>query len=538
VTVAKQLTIKTVFKAVDKMSKPLGKMQRRIARFTHRMKRGLKGLNRVSDKLVRGFGRVAKTAGKVALGGLLALGAGIGYVVKQFSKVEDAEAAFTPLLGGAKKAKEMVDALNQTAATTPFQLETLSGSASQLLPVMEGDIKRTVKTIRMLGDTAGGNAQKMESITRGFTKASLKGKVDMESLNMIAEAGVPIFTELAKSMGKSVDKKFFKSISAGKVSVEDLTGTFEKMTGEGGIFFKGMEIASKTTSGIFSTLKDNIQLTAASLGETLAPVIKDIMTKMIGVAGKVREWVANNQELIKSRVAEVVERLKTGFTKLAKGIQNLISNKAAVGKFFAVMEALGGAIKWVVENARGIAIVIGIIGSLIAIVKILTGVLTVINLVMAANPVVLIIMGVVALIAILTTLFIKFKVWEKMMAFFKDFSIQIRDAWEMLKDFFVELWDGIVATVKNAVAKVLEFAAPAINVAKKVGGFFGFGSEGDAGAGSQSRLVTSEQKTARMIQETRKSSTAEVTIRDATGRAALTSGELGQGVTLQPTGSY
>jgi tape measure domain-containing protein len=502
------------------------------------MKAHLKGVNKVSNKVIKGFGGLARFAGKAALGGILALGAGIGYVVKQFSKVEDAQAAFTPLLGGAEKAKEMVDKLNQTAATTPFQFETLAGASKQLLPVMNGDIEKTIGTMRMLGDTAGGNAQKLETITRGYTKAALKGKVDMESLNMIAEAGVPVFTELAKSMGKTVDKKFFKDISAGKVSVEDLTATFTKMTSEGGIFFKGMEIASQTTSGVFSTLKDNVQLTAASLGETLAPIIKDLMKKMIEVAGAARKWVAENQDLIKSRVAVWVEKIKTGIVALVEGIKKLLTNKDPLDRFWSAIEMVSGAIKWLVENAKGILIVIGIIGSLILIVKILTGVLTVINLVMAANPVTLIILAVIALIAILTTLFIKFKVWQKLVAFFRDFAIQIRDAWSMLKTFFADLWDNIVAKVKSGVDKVTGFIGPVLD---KVSNFFGWGG-GDvsvSGDGSAAMgVVTPGERTAHMISETRKSSTAEVTIKDESGRASVTQGELGAGVTLDRTGTF
>jgi hypothetical protein len=312
------------------------------------------------------------------------------------------------------------------------------------------------------------------------------------------------------------------------------------MTSEGGIFFKGMEIASKTTAGIFSTLKDNVELTAASLGAVLAPIVKDIMTKMIGVAGKAREWIANNQELIKSKVAEFIERVKDTISKLVEGISKLVNKTGAIDKFFETIEMVSDAISWLVENGKTIAIVIGIIGGLIAIGKLLIGVLTVINLVMAANPVVLIVLGIMALIAILVTLFVKFKVFKHLMGWLAEWPGVVGDAFNWLGELFVKIWDGIVDTVKAAVAKVLEFAQPAIDAAKAVGGWFGFGSDEKTGAGGggTSKVVSSEQKTARMIQETRKSSMSEVTIKDETGRAVWSSPDQGQGVTLQRTGSY
>ena len=138
-------------------------------------------------------------------------------IFNEARKLEDAEAAFTPLMGGAARAKELVQALNIAAAETPFEFDAIRKATTTLLPVMNGDIQKTVDTFKMLGDTAGGNAEKLDSITRGFSKAMLKGKVDMESLNMIAEAGVPIFTEMAQSMGYGKENMtaFFKQISTG-----------------------------------------------------------------------------------------------------------------------------------------------------------------------------------------------------------------------------------------------------------------------------------------------------------------------------------
>ena len=72
------------------------------------MTRGLRKVDRALDSVVGGLKRGAGTAVKFATIGIGTLTAAVGLLVREFSKVEDAEAAFTPLLGGAKKAKEMV----------------------------------------------------------------------------------------------------------------------------------------------------------------------------------------------------------------------------------------------------------------------------------------------------------------------------------------------------------------------------------------------------------------------------------------------
>lgn len=489
---AKRFSFDAIFKAEDQITAPVRKMQRSVLRFTQSSIRGLKSVNRVLGRTIKGFKRGVVAVAKFAAIGIGGLIAGVTLLIRQFSKIEDAEAAFTPLLGGAKKAKKMVQELNNTAASTPFQFETLAKAANQLLPVMNANIKLTIKTIRMLGDTAGGNAQKLESITRGFTKAMLKGKVDMESLNMIAEAGVPIFTELADSMGVKVNTAFFKMISAGKVATKDLTKAFEKMTNKGGIFFEGMIIASKTTSGMWSTLKDNISLTAATLGSILAPQVKKMILSATEMAKKIKNWVNNNKELLQSKFKEFLVSAK-------KGIDGLVT-----------------AFNFLIEHRKTILIITAAVVGFITVVKILTGVLTIMNLVMMANPIVLITL---AAIAAFTALVIWIddvaNAFNGMSPFLKIVLFQ-----------FGLIIDAI-KFIKNNAGAVFDFGA-------KIARSLSFVS----GDKEVNNIVTPQERNARVIEERRKTSTATVTIQDATGRAELTKGSLGNSIMLQSSGAF
>jgi tape measure domain-containing protein len=309
---ASRFAIEAVFRAVDKITQPLNKMGASGKRFSRLIKTSFAKAVRAVDKFGRALKRVAGKVLKVGIaGGIAAAGYAITQFIRQASRIEDATAAFTPLLGSVDKAEQLVKRLNKEAATTPFQFAGIARVAKQLLPVMNGSIEDTANTFRMLGDTAGGNIQKLESITRGYTKALLKGKPDMESLNMIAESGVPIFTEMAKMMGISTEQLFEMS-KQGRLTSDDLTKTFKQMTSQGGIFYKGMDIASKTLSGRWSTLKDNLALAAAEIGGVLLPIAKELVDELIVVAANVKEWVGNNKDLIKQKVYETVERITDG----------------------------------------------------------------------------------------------------------------------------------------------------------------------------------------------------------------------------------
>ena len=597
---AGRFSVEAVFKAVDRVTAPVSRMQNRVGKFTRGMEAGLRRANKALSKVVGGLKQGAKTAIKFGAVGLGSITAAVGLLIKEFSKVENAQAAFTPLLGGAEKAKLAVEAINETAASTPFQFETLASSVNQLLPVMNGNIENTIKTLRMLGDTAGGNAQKLDSITRGFTKAMLKGKVDMESLNMIAEAGVPIFGDLADVMGVEVNAAFFKMISAGKVTTQQLTKAFEKMTNKGGKFFKGMDIASKTTTGLWSTLKDNVSLTAAELGSVLAPVVKDLIKGATDMAKKVREWVKNNRELISSKFLEfvngikdgianlvetmrtmnnesnIMERLKTiiigisdafeflkelgsvlapvvkdlikGATDMAKkvrewvknnrelisskflefvngikdGIANLVETMRTMNNESNIMERLktiiigiSDAFEFLKEHGATIAKIIAGIVALSVAVKVASIAMAAFNLIMMANPFVLAAVGIAGVIVFV--------------------------------DELLEAFDKLPAVIQFALAP-LKLLLKAIQFVKdglgSIGGaiieFFGGGSDDDEKevAVVQPQVISPQDRTARSIEEQRTTSTAEVTIRDESGRAEVTGGKLGAGLNLQQTGAF
>lgn len=336
----KAFTIPTVFYAVDKMSNPLKGMGGHMA-----------ALNAVSARLQRTFHTVQNSANSMfnkLTGGqatlMIASGLGLAAIaarkfVDEASKIEDATARFTPILGSVKKATQFVGMLNQEAATTPFQFEDIATVAGRFLPVVNGNMQEAIKLFRMIGDTTGGSVERMQSASLGLNKALLKGKVDMESLNMIAEAGIPIFPALGKTMGIAENKMgdLFKAISAGKVPTSALITTFETLTSKGGMFFKGMEIASQTFTGKMSSMLDNINLAFGAFGDAALPILKEYVDQIGAAAGKAMEWANENKELIKTKVDEFFQNVKSAVSFLNENLSTIITTvKVYVGTLLAL----------------------------------------------------------------------------------------------------------------------------------------------------------------------------------------------------------
>jgi len=251
---------------------------------------------------------------KMVKDGLVAIGKAI---IGPAAEIEDFVAAFTPLTGSVKDAKIMISALNKEAATTPYELTTIASVGKQLLPVLGNDVKKVTETFRMLGDTAGGNAEKLDSIARGYVKVMNTGKVSMEALNMISDAGVPIQSQLAKSMGITVEE-MYKLSSQGNISASELTKAFQTMTTEGGIFYNGMAVASETLSGKTSTMNDSLKMAAAALGDRMLPAVKDITTAVSEAANGFTDFISDHTDLAKE-----TNTLITASEKYETAVRNL-----------------------------------------------------------------------------------------------------------------------------------------------------------------------------------------------------------------------
>ena len=276
---------------LDPQDAALQKLQGEYSRLTKEVE-----ANEAAHKMQE---KAVKAAQGALLGISAAIAAGAGIAIKAAAANEDMIAAFTPLMNGdVNKATALFKAIQKEAATTPFEIDKIAASVKALMPAFGGSAKEATAAFRMLGDTAGGNAQKLESITNAYTKAMLKGKVSMQEINTIANAGVPIYSELAKSMGVT-EAKMMEMSKKGQITSDDLTKAFQNMTSEGGIFFKGMETSSDTFNMRLLGIKENVGILAGTIGEKLLPAAKDVAGKVLDAVQSFTAWIQEGDNLKK-----------------------------------------------------------------------------------------------------------------------------------------------------------------------------------------------------------------------------------------------
>jgi len=296
-----------------------------------------------------------KTLTKFVTLPILALGTA---AVKAAADMEMQEAAFTTLLGSATKAKNLLSELKTFAAKTPFALGDLTKS-TQMLVGFGLETDKAVGIMKQIGDIAQGNKDKFLTLSLAFGQASSTGRLMGQDLMQMINSGFNPLLQISNDTGISM-VNLKKKMEAGEITVGMLEDAFKNATSEGGRFYKGMETASKTLTGQFSTLMDTTVDAARSFGEVLLPVVKDMIGRATALAEKFTNLDTGTKKLI---IGVGIAAASIGPLMLiaAKTITVFNTLKTAVVAVSIALKAMDATTKTTIAGLAiaGIALLIG-----------------------------------------------------------------------------------------------------------------------------------------------------------------------------------
>lgn len=232
-----------------------------------------KGIDKAKDAL----GSFKKWVGGLALGaGLISL-AKTG--VEAAMTMEGLNAQFTVMTGSAEKARDVIAQIADFAAHTPFDKLGLS-SAAKTLMAFGLESEKVVPTLKMLGDVAGADQNKLNSLALVFGQIQSTGKLMGQDLLQLINQGFNPLTEISKQTGISVaDLK--DKMAQGAISADMVTLAFKSATSAGGLFYGNLESQSQTLQGRISTLKDNFVTALQKMAEAFLPMMKSGVDMLI-----------------------------------------------------------------------------------------------------------------------------------------------------------------------------------------------------------------------------------------------------------------
>ncbi len=326
-------------RAIKDAEKSAGNFQKTIGDMGKKLSSAGKSLQSAGKKI---------TMATTAFAGIAAIG------VKYNATMETYATSFEVMTGSAEKAAEVVDELKDIAASTPFEMPELA-ETTQLLMNYGFTADDALDKMTMLGDISQGSAEKMNRIATAYGQMSSAGKVSLEDVKQMIEAGFNPLQEISESTGESMES-LYDRISAGTISVDEITASMQRSTSEGGRYFQSMEKQSQTFSGQMSTLKDNVQ---GLLGNVTSGIFEklaqDVLPKINEVLTTVNTaFEEGGFQGVLDAIGEMSPALDGVITKIqsfSTFLQNLGISPAA---FAGIVAAIGPAITVVGTLVRGI----------------------------------------------------------------------------------------------------------------------------------------------------------------------------------------
>ena len=303
----------------------IGKMGIIVGLNTKAFNRNIRRVKKSLSGFAKSIGRVAVrvTALGTALGAA-GLGAVVGIGIKLAAEFEQANVSFKTMLGSAEDAKRVLADIEKFAAATPFQFPELVSTGKKLL-AFETTAEELIPTMRMLGDISAGIGAPIGEIAEIFGKARVQGRLFMEDINQLSGRGINVVAQLAKQF--NVEQTAIRElVSKGVVGFGNIEQAFMDMTSEGGKFFGLMEAQSKTTAGLWSTLKDNFGLVARAIGDELLPELNDLMSGMIGMMPAIKKITVELVSNVGQWIKKFIEANTTGgsmFAQFVDGFGNV-----------------------------------------------------------------------------------------------------------------------------------------------------------------------------------------------------------------------
>lgn len=238
----------------------------------------------------------------------------VGAALSASSKQEQLNIAFETFLGNADKAKAVIADLKDFEVKTPFEAEQVNAAGRALL-AFGVTSKDLIPTLTRIGDVASGTGKDFNELVLIYGKAKTQGIIQGEELNQLAEAGIPIYAELAKVLGVN-ENQIRKLGEQGRIQFSDLEKVFQNLTSEGGKFGGLMERQSKSLGGLYSTLKSALSNLLTEVGNVLAPLAKGAL------------------ELLISAVQALGVVAKPVFEVLKFGFESIVSAGRSTANFF------------------------------------------------------------------------------------------------------------------------------------------------------------------------------------------------------------
>lgn len=335
----------------DLLSNALNRATANVNTFEQQVNNATADVNRLNAAM-SGMGGTSflKSTGAVALGTMLTDGIKMAgqEAVNQVKSILSAGLDVSKLkaefgvLAGKETGEALFGDLNKWIGESVFGTEQFANA--KLLLSYGINARQIMPDLKMLGDVAMGDAEKMKSLALVFGQTTAAGKLMGGDLNQYIQAGFNPLMEMSRTTGKSF-AQLKEEMSDGAISADMVHKAFISATSSGGLFHNMLKDIGDTPFGKLQAMQGNIDMAKAQLGEALLPAMSGFMDAMKPLIDKLPTMLSQLKPTIESAIK--------GFTDLAGWLskngemlfhvtKNVIELGAAIWGFSKLKNVLTG----------------------------------------------------------------------------------------------------------------------------------------------------------------------------------------------------
>lgn len=385
-------------------------------------------VSKIAGEMAIAFDLQGEAAGDAFMKTKNALGATVPQVKKLMDSINhlsdnDASKAsdiLTFMAAGGAGVSNTLKANSSAIAAFGSSLIAMGKSGAESATIMERFQKGVFKDagMRSLYNAAGGGEKGLMAILEKGSKMS--GQRQFEFFNNFGEYGTSIM-QLSQSLDHV--RANMKHVSREQNYLGSVTKEFNNR--------------NSTAVGSWRELKASLAVATIEIGDALLPVLTKLMADVKPIITSVTTWIKNNRDLVATIMKGAAA--VSAFLLVTSGVS------AVVGSVFKAISLFSGGLGMFMKAAK--AVQFGIFAMRYAFAFTLWPAITAatsavwsFTAALLANPITWIVIGIAAVV---TSIVLLYKNWDKVKAFFIDSWNKIKASFAMIVPFFKNMWERI-----------------------------------------------------------------------------------------------
>lgn len=275
---------------VQRLTTKLQDVQKRMGAIntspTNKLSNGLGVVNQAYSRQLTYVERLIERAG--VYGAIFATQSIIRNIREVTAEFELQRVSLAAMIGEAGKADTLFAKTVAAAVESPFQIKDLVKYTKQLA-AFGVKYNKLFDTTQQLADISAGLGADYGRLALAYGQIRARGFLAGTELKQLTELGLAFPEMLAEELSKTRNMAVsvadvFDMISRREITFGAVENIFEKLTSDGGRFYKMQQKQAKTLAGLWSNLKDTIDIAYSEIGTEYYDKMKggiEILHKLI-----------------------------------------------------------------------------------------------------------------------------------------------------------------------------------------------------------------------------------------------------------------